>query len=127
MNSSSIGHTRWAIAEGYLPAPGPNGDNVALRSHESACILNAGDTDALVRITLFFKDREPAGPYLVTVKARRTSHIRFDELRDPAPVPLETEYSSLLESNVPIVVQHTRLDGRMGGISLMSTTAYGAG
>jgi hypothetical protein len=96
----------------------------ALESHETACILNAGGEDAHVRITLFFSDREPVGPYLLTVPARRTRHVRFNDLQDPAPVPRDTDYSSLIESDVPIVVQHTRLDSREEALALLSTMAF---
>jgi hypothetical protein len=118
-----IGRTRWAIAEGYIPSQSSFSDR-ALISHETACILNAGDLDAHVAIMLFFADREPVGPYRVTVGARRTLHLRFNDLRDPAPVPRDTDYSSVFESDVPIVVQHTRMDSRHAEVSLLSTTAY---
>lgn len=120
-----LGHKKWVIAEGYLPPLGPNPDDRALRSHEAACILNVGGEDAELRITLFFGDREPLGPYLVQVPARRTLHLRFDDLREPQPVPRETDYASLIESSVPVVVQHTRLDARVG-LSLMTSLAYGS-
>jgi hypothetical protein len=119
----SIGRTRWAIAEGYIPSESSFTDP-ALASHETACILNAGNRNANVRITIFFSDREPIGPYLVTVGARRTLHLKFNDLNDPKPVPRDTAYSSVFESDVPIVVQHTRLDSRRAEISLLSTTAY---
>jgi hypothetical protein len=78
-----------------------------------------------VAITVFFDDREPAGPYRVTVPARRTRHVRFNDLEQPEPVPRETDYSSLIESDVPIVVQHTRLDSRQARNALVSTIAFG--
>src|SRR3546814_2405639 len=83
-----------------------------LLSHEAACILNTCDSTAHFEITLFFVDREPAGPYHVEVPARRTLHLRFNDLTDPEPVPVGVDYASVLESDVPIVVQHTRLDSR---------------
>jgi hypothetical protein len=119
----SIGHTRWAIAEGYIPGESSFSDP-ALVSHETACILNAGNATANVRITVFFADREPVGPFFVTVAARRTLHLRFNDLHDPEPIPRDTAYSSVFESNVPIVVQHTRLDSRHAEVSLLSTIAY---
>jgi hypothetical protein len=118
-----IGRKRWAIAEGYIPSQGSFADH-ALVSHETACILNAGDQDAHVTITIFFANREPVGPYRVTVAARRTLHLRLDDLTDPAIVPRDTDYSTLFESDAPIVVQHTRLDSRHAEVSLLSTTAY---
>jgi hypothetical protein len=122
---SGIGHKVWAIAEGYIPSGGING-NDALVSHENACILNTAERSAEVKLTLFFADRPPAGPYRITVPARRTLHLRFNDLRDPEPVPRDTDYSSLFESDVPIVVQHTRLDSRHPNIALLSTMAFPA-
>jgi hypothetical protein len=93
-------------------------------SHEAACLLNSCDVDAHVEITVFFADREPVGPYRVTVPARRTRHVRFNDLTDPAPIPVDTDYASVIESDVPIVVQHTRLDSRQAENALLSTIAY---
>lgn len=119
----SLGHKRWAIPEGWIPSQGSFADP-ALMSHETACILNAGDEAAQVRITIFFEDREPVGPYVVTVPPRRTLHLRFNDLREPEPIPRDTAYSSVFESNVPIVVQHTKLNSRRAEVSLLSTVAY---
>lgn len=121
-----IGRKRWAIAEGYIPAQSSFSDR-ALASHETACILNAGERDANVAITIFFADREPVGPYRVTVSARRTLHLRFNDLTDPAPIPRDTDYASVFESDEPVIVQHTRLDSRHAEVSLLSTMAYAEG
>ena len=118
-----IGRTRWAIAEGYIPG-WSHGPEPQMTSHETACILNASDRDAHVAITIFFADREPAGPYRVTVPARRTRHVRFNDLTDPEPIPKETDYASVIESDVPIVVQHTRLDSRQADNALVTTIAF---
>ena len=121
----AIGRRRWAIAEGYIPS-GSTGPEPAMTSHETACILNAGDVEARVSIWIYFTDRAPAGPYQVTVPPRRTSHVRFNDLEDPEPVPRDTDYASVIESDVPIVVQHTRLDSRQAENALLSTIAHGA-
>jgi hypothetical protein len=118
-----IGRKHWAIAEGYIPSQSSFAEP-SLISHETACILNASDTAAHIRITIFFADREPIGPYRVSVGARRTLHLRFNDLKDPAPVPRDTDYASVFESDVPIIVQHTRLDSRRAEVSLLSTIAY---
>jgi len=121
----AIGKKRWAIAEGYIPGSS-TGPEPQFTSHETACILNAGDADAHVQITIFYKDREPVGPYRVTVGARRTLHLRFNNLSDPEPIPKDTDYSSVIESDVPVVVQHTRLDSRQDANALLSTIAFAA-
>jgi hypothetical protein len=118
-----MGRRRWAIAEGYIPSESCSSER-ALESHETACILSAGDRDAHLTLTIFFADREPAGPYRLVVKARRTLHLRFNDLEDPEPIPRDTDYSSVFESDVPIIVQHTRLDSRRAEIALLSTLAF---
>ena len=123
--STPIGARRWAIAEGYIP-PSSHGPEPEMLSHETACILNAGDRPAHVAITVFFADREPAGPYRLTVPPRRTRHVRFNDLKDPEPVPTGTDYASVIESDVPVVVQHTRLDSRQAENALLTTIAFAA-
>lgn len=121
----AIGKKRWAIPEGYIPGSS-TGASRQLASHETACILNAGGDDAHVEITIFFTDRDPAGPYRVTVPAQRTVHLRFNDLKEPETIPADTDYASVIECDVPVVVQHTRLDSRQAELALLSTIAYGA-
>lgn len=121
--NEAIGSTRWAIAEGYIPA-WSNGPAPEFTSHETACILNTNATDAHVEITIYFSDRDPVGPYRVTVGGRRTKHLRFNELKDPEPVPEGTDYASVFVSDVPVVIQHTRLDSRQAENALITTIAY---
>ena len=119
----AIGRTRWALAEGYLPSQS-HGPSPEMTSHETLCLLNTSDIDAEVSITFYFADREPAGPYRVSVPPRRTRHLRINDLSDPAPIPPDTDYASVIESTVPIVVQQTRLDSRQAENALFSTVAY---
>lgn len=121
-----IGRRRWAIAEGYIPAAS-TGPEPEMTSHETACILNAGDRTARIDLTLFFADREPVGPYRVEVPARRTLHLRFNELEDPEPVPRGTDFASVFVSDRPVVIQHTRLDSRQAELALLSTMAWAEG
>ena len=123
-SSSDFGRLRWAIPEGYIPSGSVDPDDPALLSHEDACLLNASNRDAEVLITLYFEDREPVGPYRIGLPARRTKHLRFNDLTEPEPVPRDTPYSAVIEANVPIVVQHTRLDLRNPNIALLSTIAF---
>ena len=120
-----IGRRRWAIAEGYIP-DGSTGPAPEMTSHETACILNASDDEAHVEITVYFSDRDPVGPYRLTVPPRRTVHARFNDLEDPEPVPRGVEYASVIVSDVPVVVQHTRLDSRQAENALLTTMAFGA-
>jgi hypothetical protein len=119
----AIGRKRWAIAEGYIP-PSSNGPQPQMTSHESVCLLNTGSQDAHVSITIFYSDQPPVGPYRLVVPAERTKHVRFNNLSDPATIAVDRDYASLIESDQPIVVQHTRLDSRQAENALLSTIAF---
>jgi hypothetical protein len=122
-----LGETTWVIAEGHLiPEDESVSTDPGLVSHETACLLNTGDQDAHVEITVYFPDAEPIGPYHVTVPARRTLHQRFNDLTDPVEIPRGRDFASVVTSDVPIVVQHTRLDSRKQPLALLSTIAHAA-
>jgi hypothetical protein len=121
--SEPIGRKRWAIAEGYIP-DGSAGPGRELESHEALCVLNAGDLDAHLVVTLYYEDREPAGPYRITIPARRTLHVRMNDLDDPEPIPRATPYASVVESDVPIVVQFSRMDTRRAENALLTSIGY---
>jgi hypothetical protein len=118
-----VGVKQWVIAEGYIP-PESHGPEPQMTSHETVCLLNTSDQDAHIEITIYYSDREPVGPYRVTVPARRTRHVRFNDLKEPEPIPRGTDFSSVIRSDVPIVAQHTRLDSRQAENALLSTIAY---
>ncbi|HEY1583304.1 MAG TPA: sensory rhodopsin transducer [Chthoniobacterales bacterium] len=120
---AAVGRKTWAIAEGWIPS-WSHGPEPEMLSHETACILNPNETEAHVEITIYFTDREPIGPYKINVPARRTLHQRFNDLKDPEPIPKATNYASTIVSDVPIVVQHTRLDSRQSENALITTIAY---
>ncbi len=120
----AIGRRVWAIPEGYIP-PESHGPAPEMTSHEAACILNTGDAEAHVEVIVYFADREPVGPYRFTVPPRRTLHLRFNNFTDPEPIPKNTDFASVFESDVPIIVQHTRLDSRQAENALLTTIAYG--
>ncbi len=114
------------IADGYIP-PESTGPAPAMTSHDSVCMLNAGPVDAVVEIAVYFTDRPPAGPYVLQVASQRAHHQRINDLREPESIPVGVDYSLVLSSTEPIVVQHTRLDSRQAANALMSTIAYSQG
>jgi hypothetical protein len=92
----NIGHKHWTIAKGWIS---PLGD-------ETVAFLNTSLQEAHVQIFVYYSNRDPVGPYHLTVPAERVSRVRFDCLTDPEPIPRATEYASTIESDVPIVVQY---------------------
>lgn len=118
-----VGAHIWAIPEGYIPA-GSTGPAPEMVSHETVCILNATSTEANVEITVYFPDRNPIGPFERNVLAERTVHLRFNQLDDPSEIPRGEPFASLIESDQPVVCQHTRLDSRQAENALLSTMAH---
>lgn len=87
-------------------------------------MLNAGDIPANIEIMIYFSDREPIGPFRDVIEARRTKHIRFNDLDDPEEIPRGVDYSSTITSDAPVVIQHTRLDSRQRENALMTTIGF---
>lgn len=96
--NGEIGARTWAIAEGYIPSAS-TGEGPELESHEAACMLNPGGSEARVEVTVYFADREPAGPYSLTVPAQRMLHMRFNDLEDPEPIPRDTPYAAVIDAD----------------------------
>jgi hypothetical protein len=118
-----IGRKQWIVG-GRIPVRG-TGPEPDFTSHDKLCVLNAGDEMASVRIFLHHADREPAGPYRLTVAPRRVRHFRLNDLIDPVAMPLEVAYATVIRSDVPIVVQLTAQDSRQRELALAGTIAYG--
>ena len=96
-----------------------------MASHGTVSLLNVGDAQASVALTVVFADRDPVGPYRLGVPPSRVLHQRLTELDEPEPIPRGTDFGVLVESSVPIVVQHARLDTRQAESALMTTIAFG--
>lgn len=120
--TKAIGHKIWAISDGYIQ-PKSIGD---AESHDGLCVLNSGDIDAHLDITIYFADREPMKNVFATCGARRTNHIRLDKLSDDKGenVPVGAPYSLKVESDVPVLIQHTRVDTSQNAMALMTTLGY---
>jgi hypothetical protein len=89
-------------------------------------VLNTTDSDATITMTLYFEDKESVGGYIAKCGAGRTHHIRMDKLKnkDGLPVPVDVPYAILVESDVNVVVQYSRLDTAQAEMALMTTIAY---
>lgn len=115
------GEKHWYIPDGFIP-PDSTG---ALVSHESVCVLNCSSEEALIRFTIYFEDREPLEDILVVVQGRRTKHIRTSSLmKEGTPIPIGVPYAIEVQSDIPIIVQYSRLDSTQAENTLMSTMAF---
>ncbi|NMA95483.1 MAG: hypothetical protein GX974_05545 [Clostridiales bacterium] len=118
-----IGSTIWYVPDCYYPEKSSEG---YYESHEAICVLNTGDRDANLNITLYFEDREPSSGFKAICPSKRTNHVRLDEITDGEgrKIPRGVPYAIVLESDEPIVAQYSRLDTTQAELGLMTTMAY---
>jgi hypothetical protein len=102
---SAHGSRTWFFPDGDIPAPG----DAPPFGHESLIMLNPGDEDAEVVITVYFEDREPDVLATQLVRARRVRCLRISDPIDGYQIPLG-QYALKLESSAPLVCQIGRMD-----------------
>ncbi|MDQ0232537.1 sensory rhodopsin transducer [Metabacillus malikii] len=115
------GETHWIIPDGFIP-PLSSGE---LISHESICIVNCNNEDTAIYITIYFEDRDPIEKIPMMIHSKRSHHIRTSSLElNGEKIPVNVPYSIEVESDLPIIVQYSRLDSTQPGLALMSTMGY---
>jgi len=114
----------WLIPDGYLPVPPV--DSKPYQSHEAICILNTGSQEAHIRLDIYFEDDEPIKDIPIFVGGERTLHVRLDwpEHLNGVRLPVGVPYAIRVRSDVPIIVQHSRLDTSQVNLALMTTIAH---
>jgi len=122
MAKKSIGAKVWLIADSYLPDRS-TGD---MRSHESVCVLNLQRRTAKLKITVYFEDREPLTGLEAECPPQRTKHVRLEQIKNRGGemIPIAKPMALMVESNVEVVVQHTRLDTTQPALALMTTMGF---
>ena len=122
-NDKAVGAQVWLVPDCFYPSISSPGHYV---SHEAICVLNTGTEDAYINLTLYFEDREPVRSFKTTCKGERTHHVRLDQINDGngKSIPQDVPYAIMVESDVPIVVQYSRLDTTQAEMSLMTTMAH---
>ncbi len=117
-----IGKKIWTIADGYM-SDTQNGNYV---SHEAVCVLNLSDRYAEISISVYFEDREPITGFKAVCPINRTNHIRLDKIKnnEGVAIPHNVPYALLIESNTPVICQHSRMDVSQPAMTLMTTIAY---
>lgn len=118
-----IGKKLWSFAAGNISMLS-SGEEPRFTSHDKIALLNSSTEDATVKIVIFYEDIEPITDYEVVVKSKRVRKIRFNDLIDPLPIPLNVPYAFVLESTVPIVVQFSRAITAQAELSGIIVTPY---
>ncbi len=117
-----IGKKVWAIGDGFMN----DTQNGNFESHEAVCVLNVSGKAANINISIYFEDREPLFGFSAVCESNRTNHIRLDYIKNDKgeSVPKGVPYAILIESDTPIICQHSRLDVSQAEMTLMTTIAY---
>ena len=116
------GKKEWIIPDGFMN----NTKSGEFCSHEAVCVLNVSGKKASIKLTVYFEDREPLTGFETECENNRTKHIRLDKLKskDGKSIPFGESYAILVESDEPIIVQHSRMDVSSSDMALMTTIAY---
>ena len=121
----NTGHKTWVIAGGRIPLR-TTGVEPALTSRDELCVLNTSDRPAKISIMVYHETEHPSGPYNIEVKETCVRHIRFNDLVDPLPISLDTDFAAVVTSDVPIVVQFSRMNTSQKMMAGFFTTAFAA-
>lgn len=113
----TLGRNTWVFSAGFAPSQS-TGFEPDFTSRNTLCLLNTGDREACVRLTVYYDDAEPVGPYEIAVGARRVKHQRINDLIKPEAVYLDKPYGVVIDSDEPVVAQLYYLDSRDGNLAV---------
>ena len=122
-HDGALGARTFIIPDGFLPRGGEG-----IESHEAICVLNTGTAEAHLVVTAYYADRPPDRSAPIAVPGERDVHLHLDQPAELGGlrIPQEVPYGLRVESDRPVVVQHSRMDTRLGGMALFTTLGFPA-
>ena len=124
-NPAHLGRRTWLLPGGHIPLRS-TGREPQLSSYDQLSILNTHPMAAQLTLTIYYADQPPLGPYWLEVPAQRVKHVRFNDLIDPLPLPLDVPFACRLEASAPVLVQFTRQDTSQRANAGCTTLAFAA-
>lgn len=122
---NKIGKLDWSFSGGRIPFDS-TGEEPMFNSHDRISVLNASEEEAEIEIFIFYENDAPVGTYEVEIQPKRLRKIRINDLIDPEAVSLERNYGCYIRSNVPVVIQFSRMHTGQNANAIMGTMAYPA-
>lgn len=119
------GKIDWAFTAGRIPLVN-TGREPDFISYDKIAVLNTSDEEAVIEMNIFYEDEQPSEIYSVKVSPKRLRKIRFNDLIDPLPIRLGRNYSCIIKTNVPVVVQFSQMDTGARENAKMSGMAFPA-
>jgi hypothetical protein len=113
----------WAFSGGHIPALS-KGPEPEFTSHDKISILNASAHDAKIEIRIFYTDRDPVVFRSIEVRSQRVRKIKFNDLIDPLPVPLDTSFGFTVSSDTEVIVQFSRMNTMQDNLASFCTTPF---
>ena len=120
-----IGKLDWAFSGGRIPFDS-TGEEPMFNSHDKISVLNTSEEDAKLEIFIFYENDVPDGTFEVEIAPQRLRKIRINDLIDPTAVKLERNYGCYIRSNIPVVVQFSRMHTGQNANAIMGTMAFPA-
>lgn len=118
-----IGKLDWAFSGGNIPFDS-TGEEPMFNSHDKIAVLNTSEEEAEIEIFIFYENQAPVGTYEVEIKPKRLRKIRINDLIDPEAVRLERNYGCYIRSNVPVVIQFSRMNTGQNAAAIMGSMAF---
>lgn len=123
MSKVGIGKTLWIVPGGHIPLQS-TGHEPEFTSNDKISLLNTNLQETEVKITIYYDDEDPVGPYTCKVAGQRVRKIRINDLMDPLPIFLDRPYAITIQSDLPLVVQFSRQSTEQRRLALAGSLAF---
>ena len=118
------GSKKWIIPGVHIPMKS-TGREPAMVSQDRIAILNLHTGPVKIHLTVFQTGTDPVSGYNLEIKGQRLKKIRINDLIDPYPLYLETDYALLIEADREVIVQFLRMNTGLSSAAIMGTMGYG--
>ena len=89
-------------------------------------LLNLNESTANINIDIYYADRDPVKDVKVNIDPERIKTIRLDKPNELGghEIPVLTQYSIRVRSDVPVVAQFGRLDATQVNLAYYGTMGF---
>lgn len=113
----------WTFAAGHIPLHS-TGREPEFTSHDKIAVMNVSDSQAEIVLRIFYQERDPVQFKKILVEPKRVRKVRFNDLIDPIPLPLDVPFAFVLISNTPVIVQFSRMNTERPALAGICTNAF---
>lgn len=116
------GCKKWIIPDCWMPPTGV----AEVQGHEAVCVTNTGLQTCQFYLTVFYESVVEESSSVIECAPRSSLHILLDDKsrNGGLMIPRETPYSLEVRASLPVVIQYTRVDTRLGGLALMTSLGW---